>query len=377
MKRVKRIAVTCLCMAVVMGAVRPGEAAEAKEKAPLIQMAILLDTSGSMSGLIAQAKTQLWSIVNEFATTKRDGKVPEFQVALYEYGKSSIPASENYLRMIVPLSTDLDKVSEELFALRTNGGQEYCGTVIQASVEGLAWSKSNDDFKAIFIAGNEPFTQGKVDYRAACKKAIENGIVVNTIHCGSYDVGVNTKWKDGAVIADGTYTHIDQNRAVVHVNAPQDKEILRLNAELNKTYVPYGARGLASAARQKKQDANSKGVSGATLATRVAAKSSVHYRNAAWDLVDALRDGKVELEKLKEADLPENMKKMSPEERKQHVEEQQKKRAELQKKVRDLTDARKKFVAAEMKKRGKAEGGTLGAAMLKAVRAQAAKKNFK
>ena len=125
-------------------------------KPPLIQMAVLLDTSGSMSGLIEQAKTQLWTIVNEFALAKRDGQVPMLQVGLYEYGKSSIPAKEGYIRMILPLTTDLDKVSEELFALKTNGGDEYCGKVIKSATESLAWSKSNDDMKMIVIAGNEP-----------------------------------------------------------------------------------------------------------------------------------------------------------------------------------------------------------------------------
>ncbi len=97
------------------------------EVKPRVQMAILLDTSGSMSGLIDQARTELWAIVNEFITAKRDGKAPQLEVALYEYGKSSLPADEGYLRMIVPFTMDLDKISEELFALKTNGGSEYCG----------------------------------------------------------------------------------------------------------------------------------------------------------------------------------------------------------------------------------------------------------
>ena len=150
-------------------------------KTPLIQMAILLDTSSSMGGLIEQSKTQLWAIVNELAMARQNGEVPVLQVALYEYGKSSIPAEENYLRMILPLTTDLDKVSQELFALKIGGGDEYCGTVIQAAVQGLGWSAEPDDFKVIFIAGNEPFTQGNVDYKQACAAAIENEIVVNTI----------------------------------------------------------------------------------------------------------------------------------------------------------------------------------------------------
>ncbi|NQT51287.1 VWA domain-containing protein, partial [bacterium] len=142
---------------------------------PLIQLAILLDTSNSMDGLIAQAKTQLWKIVNEFISAKRGGQSPELHVALYEYGNNSISAGEAHIRMVLPLTTDLDKVSEELFALKTNGGQEYCGAVIQAATGSLAWSQDNGDLKVIFIAGNEPFTQGKVSYQTACKAAIAKG----------------------------------------------------------------------------------------------------------------------------------------------------------------------------------------------------------
>jgi len=375
----KKLMRTLLLCAVVVTSFAVARVRAADEKPPLIQIAILLDTSGSMSGLIAQAKTQLWKIVNEFATTKKDGKIPELRVALYEYGKSSIPGSEGYLRMILPLTTDLDKVSEELFVLKTNGGQEYCGKVIQAATGGLAWSASNEDLKAIFIAGNEPFTQGDVDYRTACKAAIEKGIIVNTIHCGPYEVGVKTHWKDGALLADGMYMHIDQNRAVAHISAPQDKEIARLGAELNKTYIAYGARGTASRERQEAQDAAAKkhAVAGAYV-QRALAKSSVQYRNYEWDLVDAVKDGKVKTEDIKDEDLPEVMRKMSPEERKAYVQARLKERQKTQAAIQRLNEERKKYVAEQMKKQATASAGnTLDAVMIKALRVQAAKKNFK
>jgi hypothetical protein len=38
--------------------------------------------------------------------------------------------------------------------------EEYCGTVIQTSLNQLDWWQ-NDHLSMIFIAGNEPFTQGK------------------------------------------------------------------------------------------------------------------------------------------------------------------------------------------------------------------------
>jgi hypothetical protein len=345
------------------------------EKKPLIQMAILLDTSGSMSGLIDQARAELWAIVNEFIFAKRNGMQPELYVALYEYGKSALPADEGYIRMIVPFTTDLDKVSEELFALRTNGGQEYCGWVIKEAAEDLQWSSSPDDLKVIFIAGNEPFTQGPVDYRQSCKAAVSKGIIVNTIHCGSQKDGLNGKWKDGAVVADGQYLNIDHNRQIVHIPAPQDREISELSVKLNETYIPYGLHGDKASERQTVQDRNAATASKEAAVQRAVAKSSANYRNEAWDLVDAVQNDKLELEKMEDKELPEAMRNMTAEERKAYVETKAKERAEVQEKIQQLNEQRKKYVAEEMKKRQN-EGSTLGSAIIQAVREQAARKNL-
>jgi hypothetical protein len=236
----------------------PSEAAKVPPGPPRIQLAILLDTSGSMSGLINQARSQLWKVVNEFALAKRDGKAPTLEVALYEYGKDSLPAKEGYIRMIVPLSNDLDRVSEELFKLTTNGGSEYCGQVIDRSVRELKWSDYPRDLKCIFIAGNEEFTQGPVNFREACKSATAKNITVSTIFCGDHQEGINTNWADGAKLADGSYLSINQDEQVASVAAPQDKELVKLNAQLNRTYLAYGEKKNreSAIARQLVQDAN-------------------------------------------------------------------------------------------------------------------------
>ncbi len=277
----------------------------------LIQMAILLDTSGSMEGLIEQAKTQLWKIVNELAISKRNGKSPKLEVGLYEYGKSSISQKENYLRMIVPLTVDLDKVSDELFKLTTNGGDEYCGAVIKASLDGLKWNKDNKILKLIFIAGNEPFTQGETDYKKSCKEAIAKGIIVNTVFCGNLDEGVKTNWKDGADLADGQYMNIDHNQQLVYIKAPQDEEILTLNKKLNDTYIAYGSAGREKKENQMRQDSNAASANKETEVQRAVTKSSKLYENSAWDLADAYDKGKVDINSIDEKDLPEEMKKMT------------------------------------------------------------------
>ena len=345
------------------------------EKQPLVQMAILLDTSGSMSGLIDQARTELWAIVNEFIFASKDGRTPELQVALYEYGKSSLSAEQGYIREILPLTTDLDKVSEELFALNTNGGAEYCGWVIKEATRSLKWSDSPDDLKVIFIAGNEPFTQGPVDYREACKASISKNIVVNTIHCRDEAQGIEGKWKDGALLADGEFINIDHNRRVVHVEAPQDGEITRLSAVLNTTYLAYGQDARVACERQAQQDKNAASASKSAEVGRAVTKASVNYNNSTWDLVDAVTREELNLDELNEEDLPEEMRQMKAEERHAYVTAKAKERAKISQKIQQLNQQRKEYVAEQMKKLQPGRD-TLGSAVIQAIRRQAGKRNF-
>ena len=348
---------------------------EAAIDGPLVQIAVLLDTSGSMSGLIEQAKTQLWKLVNEFITAKQDGKTPVVQVALYEYGKDALNSKEHWIRQIQPLTRDLDKVSEELFALTTNGGEEYCGAVIQRATKDLAWDPNPKVYKAIFIAGNEPFTQGPIDSKQSCKNAIAKGIIVNTIHCGGEAQGIAEHWNQGALLADGKYLVIDQNQAIVHIEAPQDKEIVKLNEELNKTYINYGAAAPAAKARQVLQDGNAfdKAQSGAAV-QRTLTKVSSNYFNATWDLVDASKSKDFDITKVKDADLPEEMKKMTVDERQTYLVKKTAEREEIQKKVLTLNKEREAYVASQRKESAKTD--TLDTAMTKALRAQAEKKGI-
>jgi len=364
----------CVCAVVLVSFTIKAEPA-VEEAKPVLQIAILLDTSGSMRGLIDQAKSQLWKVVNEFATATQNGRHVELQVALYEYGNSRLSAEEGYIRLILTLTNDLDKVSEELFALTTNGGQEYCGMVIGDANEALDWSDSTGTLKAIFIAGNEPFTQGGTDYHETCKAAIEKGIVINTIFCGPHEEGIRTSWKDGAVLADGQYMNIDQDRQAVHIDAPQDKEIAELGAQLNETYLAYGKAGMAGRARQEAQDANASAASVGSSVERSVAKASMQYNNAAWDLVDAVEQGTVKLEEIEEEDLPEALRTMSQDERKAYLEAKAKDRASTQTKINELNEARKKYIAEEMKKLSESGEDTFDSAMVKALREQAAKKN--
>jgi hypothetical protein len=341
---------------------------------PVVQIAILLDTSGSMSGLIDQAKTQLWKIVTEFAKSSRDGVHPEIEVALYHYGTPSLGSETGYIKQLAPLTTDLDKISEELFKLKTDGGDEYCGMVIQKATRELKWSTDKNAYKAIFIAGNEPFTQGSVPFAEACKEAATKGVIVNTIYCGDLQQGISEKWDQGAKLADGTFVAINQNRQVVHIDAPQDKEIAELGAKLNSTYIAYGKDGKEGAARQAAQDANAaRGGAGGGVA-RAEAKATGAYQNSTWDLADAVNRDATVLEKLKEDDLPDDMKKLDAKGRQDYVNAKIKERETIQNQIKQLSADRAKFVADKQKETSGDK--TLDAAIIDTVHNQAKNANL-
>lgn len=343
-----------------------------------IQIAILLDTSNSMDGLIDQAKTQLWKVVNTFIDAKRNGKAPFVEVALFEYGNNNNAAGNDWIRLVRPMTRDLDQLSLDLFALRTNGGEEYCGAVIQRALGDLAWDTRATTYKVIFIAGNEPFTQGRVDARSVCKEALAKGIVVNTIHCGSRQEGINGAWHDGAALGGGEFLVIDQDRVVAHIDAPQDKRISELSRKLNNTYLGYGKRREEAAANQKlaDEDAAANAKAGAEV-QRAVSKASGNYSNAGWDLVDATRENKIDPATLKPEELPAEMKALAPGERKAFIEKRAQERAAIQEEIQTLNKGREAHVAAEMKKN--AEGGekTLDQAMIEATRKQASKLGYK
>ena len=344
------------------------------DAAPLIQIAVLLDTSNSMDGLINQARSQLWAIVNGLGRATRAGRQSVIQVALYEYGKASISAEEQHLRQVLPFTTDLDRVSQQLFALTTNGGEEYCGAVIRSATRGLTWSSNAADLKVIIIAGNEPFTQGTADYRASCVEAVASrDIVINTIYCGSNQEGIASNWQDGARLGNGAYAAIDQTRAVVIPPAPQDNELARLGLAINDTYVPFGHAGVDGVQMQKAQDSNSLGISTSNLASRACAKGSTQYCNDRWDLIDAVERKTVVLERMAPTDLPAGMRGLTPEQRAAYVAGKLAERKAMQARIGQLAAERELFLAAQAKAAG-APG--LDEAIITVIRAQAVKRGF-
>jgi hypothetical protein len=345
-------------------------------KGQTIMLALLLDTSNSMDGLIDQAKSQLWKIVNELAAAKcDDGSRPNIKIALYEYGNDGLPSSEGYIRQVSALTEDLDVISEKLFSLHTNGGNEFCGQVIKTSLNQLAWSASNADLKMIFIAGNEPFTQGSVSYSLACSSAKEKGVVVNTIFCGDFGEGIRTSWKNGADLTGGTYMSIEQNSKTVYVPTPYDDKISECNDRLNATYVYYGSTGSYKKEQQIVQDKNAESYGQANKAERAISKSSHAYKNSTWDLVDAAKDNEKVITETKTVDLPKEMQGMTVEQRKVYVKQKSEERRKIQAEIQTLNKQRQEYISKNTSQATKEK--MLDASMMKAIKEKGNAKNLK
>lgn len=340
-----------------------------------IQLALLLDTSNSMDGLIEQAKSQLWKIVNELAAAKcDDGSRPAIKIALYEYGNDGLPGREGHIRMVSGFTTDLDLISEKLFSLRTNGGNEYCGQVIHTSLQQLNWSVSSNDLKVIFIAGNEPFTQGSVSYRTANSNAKEKGVVVNTIYCGDFNEGINTNWKDGADMTGGSYMSIEQNQKTVYISTPYDDKISECNERLNRTYVYYGTQGQSKKESQTRQDSNADSYGKANKVERVVSKSSHAYENSSWDLVDASKSNDKIIVEADEESLPKEMKGMTVEKRKAYVIQKAEERKAIQNEIQTLNKKRLEFIKTNTTK--ESNDTSLDGAMMRSIKVQAKSKKL-
>ncbi len=346
---------------------------EDEQQSNEIKIALLLDTSSSMSGLIDQAKSQLWKIVNALSMAKKGQENAKLKIALYQYGNDLLNGSEGYIEQILPLTNDLDAISEKLFALTTNGGEEYCGRVIQTAANQLNWNTLNEGLNLIFIAGNEPFNQGSVDYNTASMQAKEKAITVNTIFCGDHATGMNSFWQAGAIATGGNYMNIDMNKKTIYVSTPYDVRISELNDLLNTTYLAYGKQGNRSKMNQTTQDNNSSSFGLENKVSRAVSKSSHNYSNSHWDLIDASKDENFDIEKVKTSTLPEVMQTMTKSEKLAYIKKMSDERTRINTQIKTLNAKRIAYISSNQ---SEGNESSLDFVMLNAIKGQAIEKGF-
>lgn len=346
---------------------------------PKIQVAILLDVSGSMDGLIEQAKAQLWNMVSVMGRAQCNKVTPQIEIALYEYGRTTNSKSEGYVKQVSAFTNDLDLLSKDLFSLTTNGGDEFCGHVIYASLKELQWDASPENYKVIFIAGNEDFLQGDILYTKACNEAKSKGVIVNTIYCGDSLQGIREHWNLNSECGNGSFTVIDQNEKREEIPTPYDSVIFSLNEKMNSTYVAYGAGGVQFLETQTRVDKMNYSMSKGAAIKRTTVKSNAKlYKNSTWDMVDAATEDEKFVEKLDKKTLPDSLKNKTNEELKKIVKEKSEQRSAIQQQIADANRQREDYISKEKAKKvsDKNNAATLETQVEKIIKTQAKRFNM-
>lgn len=336
---------------------------------PQVEVVFVLDTTGSMGGLLEGAKKKIWSIASEIARGK---PTPRLKVGLVAYRDKG----DAYVTKVTDLSEDLDKVYGELLALKAQGGGDIPENVRQGLHDALTkitWSKDRQTLRIMFLVGDAPPHFDYTDVptvEALCLSAVKAGIIINTVRCGP-DPETGRVWKEIADKSEGNFFTIDQAGGVVAIATPFDKELGELSDRLGRTVVGFGddrrKAALASA------EGGARAYAPEAKADRAVAKAA-SSRHSEDDLIDALREKRVKLEEVKEEQLPEEMKKLKPEERQAYLDQKSKEREEIRAKIVELSKKRDEFLAAELKKQGAKD--SFDSSVLEALSEQAGRKGL-
>jgi len=342
--------------------------------APHIEVAFVLDTTGSMGGLIEGAKAKIWSIANQIIAAK---PTPKLKIALVGYRDRG----DDYVTKVFDLSEDIDTVYANLTKFQAAGGGDTPESVNQAlheAVTKLAWSSNRDVLKIIFLVGDCPPHMdypNDILYPDVCQQAVKKDLIINTIQCGD-DTSTTPVWRDIASRSEGTYVAIGQTGDMQIVTTPLDEELAKLNAELGTTLIPYGAVERQESVRAKQVMAEAAPAPAA--ADRLAYNRKVGKAvQGGGDLVDDSNAGAADLDTLKPEELPAELQSMTVDQRKQYIAEQTAKRAELQGKIDELLQKRQEYIDAETKRQAaEGKGSAFDSEVNTMLRSQAARKGI-
>jgi hypothetical protein len=217
--------------------------------------------------------------------------------------------------------------------------------------------------------------QGDRKYPEIVAAAVQKGIVVNTIQCGSLSDTVGP-WTQIAALGHGKYFTVDQAGSAVAIATPFDERIATLAAQLDDTRLSYGtvedlhAAAAKTAAISEVRQASSPAAQ-ARRGVFNASESGLANLLSDKDLVRDVESGRVDLATVPEAELPPSFVGKSNEEQLAAIKETAAKREKLQQEIADLARERDSFIEKKLDESGGAKN-SLDQKIYDAVREQAA-----
>ncbi len=321
-----------------------------------IDVVFVLDTTGSMGGLIEGAKQKIWSIANAISQAQQ---TPVIRFGLVGYRDRG----DDYVTTITPLTEDLDTVYVDLMNYKAQGGGDTPESVNEAlftAVERFEWTKQEDALKLIYLVGDAPPKmeyQDDVKYQASCKLAKEQGIIINTIQCGNL-ADTQWFWQEISQLANGAYARIEQSGGVVAITTPYDEQLARLDMEIQRTMIDYGdadtyAYQIAKRARSSGIESKASPEAAADRAVYNISGSGRRNMLGRQELVDDVFNNDFDLDEIEKSELPEELQSLTIEELKAEVAQQKDKRDELSKSIKDLAAKRAAYLREHLPKAGR------------------------
>jgi Mg-chelatase subunit ChlD len=315
---------------------------------PVVDVVFVLDTTGSMSGLIQTAKDKIWSIATTMSSAQ---PTPEIRIGLVGYRDRG----DAYVTKVIDLSSDLDSVYADLMDFEAGGGGDTPESVNQAlhdAVHNMSWSQDSQAYQVVFLVGDAPphmDYQDEPQFPQIMASALQKGIVVNTIQCGDMPTTV-APWQQIADLGNGSYFQVEQAGSAVAYATPYDEEIAALSARLDDTRLYYGSDEEKSRmyAKMAAADKLETTASVESRARRGVFNSSVGGKKnllGEKELVEAITSGEVSLDELDTDALPEALQPMAPDEQLAKIEELSKERQELQGRIQVLARDRNDYIA--------------------------------
>ena len=341
---------------------------------PRIEVCFVLDTTGSMGGLIEGAKQKIWSIANEMISAQ---PTPELKLGLIGYRDRG----DEYVVKSFSLTDDIDAIYGHLREFQAGGGGDAPESVNEALAEAIhkmPWSSDNKVLKIIFLVGDAPphmdYPKGP-KYPDLCREAAKKDLIINTIQCGEM---AETKpiWQEIAKLSEGSYVGISQSGNVAVVPTPMDKELSRLNEQIGATLIPYGDSTLQAEVHAKFVAAKSAPV--AAMADRLTYNSKTgRAMQGRGELVDALNDKSLKLDDIDQKQLPAELQKLDRDELQTRIAKSRDERADLQKQIAELSMKREAYIQSENKRlASEGKGDAFDQKVTETLHAQAAKKGI-
>ncbi|WP_315836118.1 vWA domain-containing protein [Bradyrhizobium prioriisuperbiae] len=322
---------------------------------PTVDVAFVLDTTGSMSGLIEGAKRKIWSIATAIVDANPDATVRMGLVAYRDIG-------DDYVTKSYALTTDIQDLYANLLELKARGGGDWPESVNEAldiAVNKMAWTEGADTTRVVFLVGDAPphmdYQQDK-KYPETLQVARQKDILVNAVLAGDAR-DTERVWRDIAQRGNGRFIPIPQDGGeLVVIETPYDDEIIILQKEINGTVIPYGPKALQNRVELKKRQLSEVAAAAPSSASDMASyinkrsKVSSEAVTGDGDLVSDIANGRQKLSSVKDDELPDALRTLAPEQRAAAVEKNTAQRKQLNEKLAALVMKRDKYVAEQKSK---------------------------